>query len=153
MAPSCDARRWELEGCGDGVVNGCKLHWDKRKDAFHLLYVYELPPAAPDPDPRFETKRVVATDPGVRAFQTWYSPTSGAHGELLADAGDALERRCAALDALQSRVAQRAAEHRALRQAPDPSRTRTARQRGHRLKRLRRQEARERCRLRDWMAA
>lgn len=140
-------------GNGDGVVNGCKIHWDKRKDAWSLLYVYELPPAAPDPDPRFETKRIAATDPGVRSFQTWYSPTSGAHGELLADAADALERRCAKLDALQSLVAKRAAEHKALLKTPDPTRTRTPRQRGHRIKRLARQEARERCRLRDWMGA
>ena len=44
-----------------GVVNECKIHWDKRKDTFHLLYVYELPPAAPDPDPEYETKRIAAT--------------------------------------------------------------------------------------------
>jgi len=137
-------------GNGDGVVNGCKIHWDKRKDTFHLLYCYELPPAAPDPDPRFETKRIAATDPGARSFQTWYSPTSGDHGELLAGCRERLERRCARLDALQSAVATLRAEH----VANDPAhRRRTPRQRGRRLKRLKRQEARERCRLRNWVGA
>jgi putative transposase len=140
-------------GNGDGVVNACKLHWDKRKDTFHLLYTYELPPAAPDPDPSFMTKRIAATDPGVRSFQTWYSPTSGDHGELLAGMGADLDRRCAKLDALQSFVATRRAEHVKLLAESDPTRKRTARQRGHRLKRIKRQEARERCRLRDWVGA
>ena len=136
-------------GNGDGVINGCKIHWDKRKDTFHLLYMYELPQAAPDPDPRFETKRIVATDAGVRTFQTWYSPTSGAHGELFLDGQYELERRCARIDALHSSVDRLRAEH----LHPPPGRTRTPRQRGRRLKRMKRQTAREQCRLRDWMKA
>lgn len=136
-------------GNGDGVVNGCKIHWDKRKDTFHLLYVYELPPPDPDPDPRFETKRIVATDAGVRTFQTWYSPTSGGHGELFYWGQHDLERRCKTIDRLHSKVTVLRAEH----ANPPPGRTRTARQRGRKLKRLKKQEMRERSRLRDWMAA
>ena len=39
--------KWCMEINFDGVVNGCKIHWDKRNDAWSLLYCYELPPAAP----------------------------------------------------------------------------------------------------------
>ena len=35
-SPSCFARG--RGGNGDGVVNGCKIQWDKRKDTSHLLY-------------------------------------------------------------------------------------------------------------------
>ena len=70
-----------------------KLTWDKRIGAFHFIYTYELPRLV-DPDPALQTKRIVATDPGVYPFQAWYSPTSGEHGRLLEGETDKLISRC-----------------------------------------------------------
>ena len=77
-----------------------KLTWDKRIGAFHFIYTYELPLLV-DPDPSFQNKRIVATDPGVYPFQAWYSPTSGEHGRLLEGETDKLISRCQAIDELQ----------------------------------------------------
>ena len=134
------------KGEGDGVVNTCRVHYDKRSDAFHLLYVYELLPQ-PELDPSFKTKRVVATDPGARAFQTWYSPTSGRYGELFVDGRDALEARCLAIDARTSMVALRGEKYAEV--APD----RTRRQRYGTFRRAKRKLAKERRRLTNWMEA
>ena len=133
-------------GDGLGVVNGCKIHWDKRTDAFHLLYVYELPPLD-DPDPAFATKRIAATDPGVRAFATWYAPATGAHGELFKGGEAQIQRRCARIDALTSQFVRRGKHHATA--TPD----RTRRQRRGRFRRLKRTLARERCRLHDYVKA
>lgn len=133
-------------GDGMGVVNGCKIHWDKRRDTFHLIYTYELPPLA-DPDPSFETKRIAATDPGVREFMTWYAPFTGNHGELFKDGQGQIVERCTRIDRLTSQVALRgqncatAAPHR------------TRRQRRQRFRQMKRTLARERCRLHDYVAA
>jgi transposase len=116
-----------------------KLTWDKRIGAFHFIYTYELP-RLPDPDPAFQTKRIVATDPGVYPFQAWYSPTSGEHGRLLEGETDKLISRCHAIDKLQSRV--------------DRYRGglfRRRRQRWRTRKRLKKRLARERVRLTNWV--
>lgn len=134
------------EGDGLGVVNGCKVHWDKRTDAFHLLYTYELPPLA-DPDPTFATKRIAATDPGVRAFATWYAPATGAHGELFKDGEAQIQKRCARIDDLTSQMVRRGRNYATA--TPD----RTRRQRRGRFRRLKRTLARERCRLHDYVTA
>jgi transposase len=83
-----------------------KILWDRRTGHFQFVYTFEQPRLA-DPDPTFASKRVVAMDPGVRVFQTWYAPTSGAHGELNAGFQQQIEPRIHALDALQSRVDRR----------------------------------------------
>jgi transposase len=134
------------EGDGNGVVNGCKVHWDKRTDAFHLLYTYELPPLD-DPDPTFVTKRIAATDPGVRAFATWYAPATGAHGELFKGGEAQIQKRCARIDALTSQMVRRGRNY----ATTAPNRTR--RQRRGRFRRLKRTLARERCRLHDYVTA
>jgi hypothetical protein len=133
-------------GDGNGVVAGCKIHWDKRKDSFHLLYTYELPPLA-DPDPEFDAKRLVATDPGVREFMTWYDPATGNHGELFKGGEDQIQRRCARIDALTSQMVLRARNYK----TATPSRSR--RQRRQRFRQMRRTLARERCRLHDYVGA
>ena len=133
-------------GNGDGVVNGCKIHWDKRKDSFHLLYTYELPPLA-DPDPGFDAKRIAATDPGVREFMTWYAPATGDHGELFKGGEVQIQRRCARIDALTSQMVRRGRAYATA--TPD----RTRRQRRQRLKQMKRTLARERCRLHDHVKA
>ena len=134
------------KGQGDGVINTCRIQYDKRSDSFHFLYVYELAPL-PDPDPSFKTKRVVATDPGVRSFQTWYSPTSGRYGELFVDGRDALEARCRAIDARTSLVAQRGERY------AEVARDRRRRQRQGTFRRMKRKLAKERRRLTRWMEA
>jgi transposase len=133
-------------GDGMGVVNGCKIHWDKRKDSWHLLYCYELPPLV-DPDPSFETKRLVATDPGVREFMTWYAPATGDHGELFKGGEAQIQRRCARIDDLTSRMVLRGRNY----ATAAPRRTR--RQRRQRFRQMRRTLARERCRLHDYVGA
>ena len=134
------------DGDGMGIVNGCKVHWNKAKDSFHLLWSYELPPLD-DPDPLFVTKRVVSTDPGVRAFQTWYAPATGNHGELFRGGREQIQDRCARIDDLTSQLALRGRNYTTA--APDRSR----RQRRQRYRQLKRTLARERCRLRDFVAA
>ena len=133
-------------GDGMGVVNGCKVHWDKRKDTFHLIYCYELPPLA-DPDPSFETKRIAATDPGVREFMTWYAPFTGNHGELFKGGQDQIVERCTRIDRLTSEMALRGQKY----ATTAPQRTR--RQRRQRFRQMKRTLARERCRLHDYVAA
>ena len=116
-----------------------KLTWDKRIGAFHFIYTYELP-RLDDPDPAFQTKRIVATDPGVYPFQAWYSPTSGEHGRLLEGETDKLISRCHAIDKLQSRI-----------DCFQGGLFRRRRQRWRTRKRLRRRLARERVRLTNWV--
>jgi len=116
-----------------------KLTWDKRIGAFHFIYTYELP-RLDDPDPAFQTKRIVATDPGVYPFQAWYSPTSGEHGRLLEGETDKLISRCHAIDKLQSRI-----------DLFQGGLFRRRRQRWRTRKRLRTRLARERIRLTNWV--
>jgi putative transposase len=65
---------------------------------------YEVLPPAERPDlERFENNRVAALDPGVRTFQTYYSP-DGEHGELLPKMmEERISPLCEKLDSLQSR--------------------------------------------------
>ena len=88
---------------GTRLREDAKILYDKRTNHFHFVYTFESPRLV-DPDPTFETKRVVAHDPGVRAFQTWYSPTTGTFGELLNDFQTQIEPRLLALDSLRSRI-------------------------------------------------
>jgi putative transposase len=118
-----------------------KIKWDKRVGSFHLIYLYELPRLV-DPDPAFDHKRIVATDPGVYPFQAWYSPTSAEYGRLLEGETDKLMQRCIAIDKRQSRLDQF-----------QGGRTRHKRQRYRTRKRFRRRLARERNRLRGWVQA
>ena len=93
-----------------------KIHFDKRTGDFHFLYTFESPKLA-DPEPTFQSKRVVSNDPGVRAFRTFYSPTSGEYGVILDKFQTQIESRLHKLDRLQSRIAQ-PTEH---RKAPKPA--------------------------------
>jgi len=53
-------------------------------------------PELEDPDLSFQYKRVVSTDPGVKTFQTGYSPTTGQYGELLKGTDVGCQRRLGA---------------------------------------------------------
>ncbi len=133
---------------GKRLKETCRIQWDKRTDAFYFVYVYDLPAVA-DPDPEFETKRLVATDPGVRTFQTWFSPTSGEHGKLF-DGGKAkMEANCAKIDSLVSRVTRMA---NSLRHGEIPP-NRTFNQRKRTFRALKRKLAKERRRQKGWMAS
>ena len=59
-----------------------KLLWDKRRQALYLLAAVRRRRPADD-DPEHHRKRVVAMDPGTRAFQTFYDPADGTNGILL----------------------------------------------------------------------
>ena len=124
---------------GAQLKEEAKLRWDKRVHTFHLLYTYELP-RLPDPDPTFQTKRVVACDPGCQPFQAWYAPGTGEHGALLVGGTEALMRRCYDLDRRCGRLA---------RIRPGGGRTHEEYRR--RKRRMRRGLARERARLRGWV--
>ena len=145
---------------GNRLREIAKIHWDKRTDSFHFIYTYVIP-KLPDPDPAFEGKRIVATDPGCRPFQAWYSPTSGCFGECLPAERDRLRERCLALDKLQSRIDRRVDNWRGLVRRRfvglppvDPEETRRrGRMRQNTARRLRQKLARERRRLHGWMAS
>ena len=130
---------------GRRLTETCKIRWDKRTRAFHFLYTHEIP-RLEDPDPEFETKRIVATDPGVRRFQTFYSPTSGEVGVLLHKQRAEMERRCFDIDKRTSWLAKRRDRE---RQPECKPRSRKQRQRTVRGKR--RRLAKERVRLHQWM--
>jgi transposase len=118
-----------------------KIIWDKRIGSFHFVYTYEIP-RLQDPDPEFNNKRIVATDPGVYPFQAWYSPTSAEYGRLLDGESDKLLTRCVQIDKLQSRV-----------DRFQGGRTRLRRQKYRTRKKLQRRLAKERNRLRGWVEA
>lgn len=125
----------------------CRILWDKRTDNWHFKFVYDLP-ALHDPDPRFETKRVAATDPGVRRFQTYYCPATGEFGELFRKGRRDIERRCVALDDLASRIGNVVN----VLEDKDAPPSAEERRRAHRsLRSLRRRSARGRRRLRGFV--
>lgn len=128
-----------------------KIQYDKRRKAFYFIFLEDVPVPA-DPDPEFRSKRVVATDPGCKVFQTWYSP-DGSHGELLKGADVEIKRRCLALDELTSRIARRQNANKRNRSRRGSTRTdrRSARQRYQTTQRLKRKLRRDRARLTGWM--
>ena len=130
---------------GSWLKEDAKIHFDKRTSSFHLIYTYQQPKLA-DPDPEWKQKRIVATDPGVAAFQTTYSPTSGTYGELLEGFGEQIEARILRIDALHSRVDRRSKD------VPQGC-NRTKRQRYLTTRSLRRRLARERRRHVGWLQA
>jgi transposase len=132
---------------GNRLPEECAILWDKRTDDWHFKFVYDLP-VLPDPDPGFETKRVVATDPGVRNFMTFYCPRSGSFGRLFERGRGQITERCLELDARASALALKANEIAAATTAGEDKREL------HReLRTLRRRNARERKRLRGFVEA
>ena len=91
---------------GKNLQAAAKIQWDKQADAFYFIWVHDkLVP--PDPDPTFQTKRIVALDPGSAPFQQWYSPTSGEYGELLSGTRQCLKDKCLKIDKLRQRISHR----------------------------------------------
>jgi transposase len=88
------------------LKENAKILWDKRLGKFYFIYAYEQPKLE-DPDPMFEHKSIVATDPGLSPFQEWYSPTSGEYGVLLDGGRPGKTVRCTTIDVLQSRLERR----------------------------------------------
>ena len=118
-----------------------RLRWDKRLNAFYLLYTYELP-RLPEPDPTFQTKGVVACDPGCYPFQAWYAPRTGEHGALLVGGTDELMRRCYDIDRRCGHLGRL-----------KPGGTRTSAQYRNRKRRMKRALKRQRARLEGWVKA
>ena len=121
-----------------------KIHWDKRTDSFHFIYCHDMP-VAPDPDPAFEKKRMLAGDMGVAPPIEWYQP-DGSHGAILEGFPAEVKKRCLALDALQSRI-----DGRSTTKRPDAYR-RDGRKRRRTNRRLRKKIARDRIRLTNHVA-
>ena len=129
---------------GNRLSESGKIQWDRRTCSFHFIFTY-VQPRLDDPDPTFADKRIVSTDPGARAFHTWYSPTSGQFGELLYGAAPIIESKCFAIDALQSRMTRR-------KRGPAPAATpRSRRQRYQTTRRLKQKLAKLRRNLYGWM--
>lgn len=136
-----------MVGEGNRLREDAKIIFDKRTAKFHFIHTFEAP-KLDDPDPGFHGKRVVALDPGIKAFQAWYSPTTGQYGELLSGADAEIKKRCEKLDALQSRV-----DRRENRKGEKHAGNRTAKQRGRTTRRLKHKLSKERRRLHNWMEA
>ena len=120
---------------GRHLKEEAKIRWDKRLNSFHLIYTYEIPRLV-DPDPTFQSKRIVACDQGCYPFQAWYAPCSGSHGALLVRGTDELMLRCYDIDRRCGKIArhqQRGKFHR------------------RRRRRMRKRLNRERSRLRGWV--
>jgi len=132
---------------GNRLKEDAKIIFDKRTSKFHFIHTFEAP-KLDDPDPKFLNKRVVATDPGIKAFQTWYSPTTGEYGELLSGTDAEMKKRCLRLDALHSRV-----DRRKGRRGKQHAGKRTAKQRGRTTRRLKTKLSKERRRLHNWLEA
>lgn len=131
---------------GNTPQEDAKIMWDKRTGDFHFVYTY-VQSVEPDPDSSFAHKRIASGDMGERDFARWGSPTDGKHGELLTGFRDAIFARCKAIDTMQSRI-----DKRQLKNSPRPKGyARSARQRYETTRRLRRQLARERRRLHNWV--
>lgn len=125
---------------GSRLKEEAKIRWDKRLGTFHLIYSYVLPRKV-DPDPTFQSKSIVACDPGCYPFQAWYSPTSGKHGEMLVGGTEELMRRCHVIDKLCGKLARYKGQ------------SDSKRRRKRRRKQLRRGLARRRQQLRGWVKA
>lgn len=76
-----------------------------QRNALGEFYLLVQVPSPPKPEPRKDpSKRIIALDPGTRTFMTGYEPSGRAIEVGGADMGR-IERLCAHLDALQSRIA------------------------------------------------
>lgn len=143
---------------GTRLKEDAKIIFDKRTQHFHFIWTC-VQPKLDDPDPAFQQKRIAANDPGVRGFQTWYSPTSGEYGELLKGFQGQIEARLHKLDQLSSRVARRyerkAAERNGrvcnVQKAPPEGCRRTRRQRYRTTRALARKLNRDRQRHVGWV--
>ena len=91
---------------GDRLKEDAKIQHDARTNAYYFIWTFEAPKLA-DPDPDFASKRIASLDSGVEPFNAFYSPTSGAYGQLLHGFRDKLEPRILKLDSLQSRIDKR----------------------------------------------
>lgn len=143
---------------GRRLKEDAKIIFDKRTQQFHFIWTF-VQPKLDDPDPTFQHKRIASNDPGVRGFQTWYSPTSGEYGELLKGFQEKIETRLHKLDQLTSRVARRFERRAAERNGkvcnilkpPPEGCTRTRRQRYRTTRALRRKLNRDRQRHVGWV--
>jgi putative transposase len=76
-----------------------------QRNALGEFYLLVPVPSPPKPESREEpSKRIIALDPGTRTFMTGYEPSGSVIEVGGADMGR-IERLCAHLDALQSRIA------------------------------------------------
>jgi transposase len=130
---------------GNRLKENAKIHWDKRTGKFHFIYMYVQPKLADNNNDTasFDTKRIVAMDPGVTPFQEFYSPHSGKFGSLLSEKGrETMISKCKRLDNLQSRIDKRKLRTNERRQRRSYKAT---------TRRLKRKLAKEYRRVHGWM--
>ena len=136
------------------LKENAKIQWDKQIDRFYFIYAY-VQPKLEDPDPLFEHKQIVATDPGLAPFHEWYSPTSGEYGVLLEGAKPEIHKRCKAIDKLQSRIAHRKTETQccfpSLRRREGHTRRKQKKRYARTTQRLRRRFRKKCAQQRGWM--
>jgi putative transposase len=97
-------RRWLAEKLvGDkNLKEDGKILWDKRTGRWYLsVLVDTLVKGVIQSMDSIPMKKVVALDPGVRSFNTYYSP-DGIHGELLHGALGEMKRMCKDIDWIRS---------------------------------------------------
>ena len=95
----------------DGTVSrDSKLRYDRKLRRWIFVWCYEKPRVVPRDD-QARVISAVSLDPGVRTFQTWYSPSHGC-GEIGSGDAQKLVRLCFRLDDLVSRTAQAPARRR-----------------------------------------
>jgi transposase len=89
-----------------------KILWDKRTGRWYLSVLVDTPVKGvlQSPD-SISMEKVVALDPGVRSFNTYYSP-DGVHGELLHGALSELKRMCKDMDWIRSTIDKKKNEYR-----------------------------------------
>lgn len=116
MAPKCfgDAstdkailirdRHWLMDKLiGDQkLMEDGKILWDKRTNSWHLIVLIDHKVKKKD-DESSPPVGMVSLDPGVRTFNTFYSP-DGTHGSLLVDTLKVMKDMCKDMDKVQSDI-------------------------------------------------
>ena len=113
MAPSCfqesengiliQDRHWLIDKLlEDGKLKeDGKIMWDKRTNRWYLIVLIDKEVKKKYSEAQDHDTKVVSLDPGVRSFNTFYSP-DGSHGELLIGATNVAMGMCKKMDKIRS---------------------------------------------------
>lgn len=113
MAPSCFPaqengilirdRHWLVDKLLDDgkLKEDGKIIWDKRTDSWYLIVLMDKDVKKKQAEDDSDAKNIVSLDPGVRSFNTFYSP-DGTHGELLVGSTKVAMAMCKRMDKIRS---------------------------------------------------